>query len=69
VYIPKIYFRNNAILVLMNKLRDKSTLEHFGARLKELRLNKWMTLEQPAFEADNDLSQVYMTKKGKKIPL
>jgi hypothetical protein len=53
----------------MNKLRGKFTLEHFGARLKELRLNKWMTLEQPAFEADNELSQVYMPKKGKKIPL
>ena len=66
--MPKIYFRNNAILVLMNNLRDKSTLEHFGARLKELRLKKGMTLEQLAFEADIELSQVHRVEKGKINP-
>jgi hypothetical protein len=33
--MPKIYFRINTILVLMNNLRDRSTLENFGSRLKE----------------------------------
>jgi transcriptional regulator with XRE-family HTH domain len=66
--MPKVYFRNNAILVLMNNLRDKSTLEHFGARLKELRLKKGMTLEQLAFEADIELSQVHRVEKGKINP-
>jgi hypothetical protein len=31
----EIFFHINAILVLMNNLRDKSTLEQFGERLKE----------------------------------
>lgn len=66
--MPKIYFRNNAILVLMNNLRDKSTLDNFGARLKELRLKKGMTLEQLAFEADIELSQVHRVEKGKINP-
>jgi len=66
--MPKIYFRNNAILVLMNNLRDKSTLENFGARVKELRLKKGMTLEQLAFEADIELSQVHRVEKGKINP-
>jgi transcriptional regulator with XRE-family HTH domain len=66
--MPKVYFRNNAILVLMNNLRDKSTLENFGARLKELRLKKGMTLEQLAFEADIELSQVHRVEKGKINP-
>jgi transcriptional regulator with XRE-family HTH domain len=66
--MPKIYFRNNAILVLMNNLRDKSTLENFGARVKELRLKKGMTLEQLAFEADIELSQVHRVGKGKINP-
>ena len=66
--MPKIYFRNNAILVLMNNLRDKSTLENFGAKLKQLRLNKGMTLEQLAFEADIELSQVHRVEKGKINP-
>jgi transcriptional regulator with XRE-family HTH domain len=66
--MPKIYFRNNAILVLMNNLRDKSTLEIFGAKLKQLRLNKGMTLEQLAFEADIELSQVHRVEKGKINP-
>ena len=52
----------------MNNLRDKSTLEHFGARLKELRLKKGMTLEQLAFEADIELSQVHRVEKGKINP-
>jgi transcriptional regulator with XRE-family HTH domain len=66
--MPKIYFRNNAILVLMNNLRDKYTLDNFGARLKELRLKKGMTLEQLAFEADIELSQVHRVEKGKINP-
>jgi transcriptional regulator with XRE-family HTH domain len=66
--MPKIYFRNNAILVLMNNLRDKSTLESFGAKLKQLRLKKGLTLEQLAFEADIELSQVHRVEKGKVNP-
>ena len=66
--MPKVYFRNNAILVLMNNLRDNSTLENFGAKIKELRFKKGMTLEQLAFEADIELSQVHRVEKGKINP-
>jgi transcriptional regulator with XRE-family HTH domain len=66
--MPKKYFRNNAILVLMNNLRDKSTLENFGAKIKQLRLKKGLTLEQLAFEADIELSQVHRVEKGKINP-
>ena len=66
--MPKKYFHNNAILVLMNNLRDKSTLESFGAKLKQLRLKKGLTLEQLAFEADIELSQVHRVEKGKVNP-
>ena len=38
----KIFFHINATLVLINNLRDKKVLEHFGARLKELSLKKRM---------------------------
>jgi transcriptional regulator with XRE-family HTH domain len=66
--MPKKYFHINAILVLMNNLRDKSTLESFGAKLKQLRLKKGLTLEQLAFEADIELSQVHRVEKGKVNP-
>jgi transcriptional regulator with XRE-family HTH domain len=66
--MPKIYFHNNAILILMNNLRDKKVLEQLSARLKELRLKRGMTLEQLAFEADIELSQVHRVEKGKINP-
>jgi transcriptional regulator with XRE-family HTH domain len=52
----------------MNNLRDKSTLENFGAKIKQLRLKKGLTLEQLAFEADIELSQVHRVEKGKINP-
>ena len=66
--MPKIYFRNNAILVLMNNLRNQKTLEQFGDKLKTLRISKGLTLEQLAFEADIELSQVHRVEKGKINP-
>ncbi len=66
--MPKEYFLNDVTLLIMNNLRDKSTLEHFGAKLKELRLKKGLTLEQLAFEADIELSQVHRVEKGKVNP-
>jgi len=66
--MPKIVFNINAILVLMNNLRDKKVLEQFGQKLKDLRLQKGLTLEQLAFEADIELSQVHRAEKGKINP-
>ncbi len=66
--MPKNVFHINAILVLMNKLRDKKVLEQFGQKLKDLRLEKGLTLEQLAFEADIELSQVHRVEKGKINP-
>jgi transcriptional regulator with XRE-family HTH domain len=66
--MPKIYFRNNAILVLMNNLRNQETLEQFGDKLKTLRITKGLTLEQLAFEADIELSQVHRVEKGEINP-
>jgi transcriptional regulator with XRE-family HTH domain len=66
--MPKIYFDINATLVLMNNLRNKKTLELFGERLKGLRISKGLTLEQLAFEADIEISQVHRVEKGKINP-
>jgi transcriptional regulator with XRE-family HTH domain len=66
--MPKIVFHINAILVLMNNLRDKKVLEKFGQKLKDLRQQKGLTLEQLAFEADIELSQVHRAEKGKINP-
>lgn len=66
--MPRIVFHINAILVLMNNLRDKKVLEQFGQKQKGLRLQKGLTLEQLAFEADIELSQVHRAEKGKINP-
>ena len=66
--MPKKYFDFNATLVVMNNLRDKAVLIKFGERLKELRTNKKLTLEQLAFAADIELSQVHRIEKGKINP-
>jgi transcriptional regulator with XRE-family HTH domain len=66
--MPKIYFDINSTLLLMNNLRNQETLEHFGKKLKALRTSKGYTLEQLAFEADIELSQVHRVEKGKINP-
>jgi len=66
--MPKIYFHNNATLVVMNNLRNQETLTKFGIRLKEIRNRSGLTLEQLAFEADIELSQVHRVEKGKINP-
>jgi transcriptional regulator with XRE-family HTH domain len=66
--MPKKYFDFNATLVLMNNLRNQETLEQFGDKLKTLRIMKGLTLEQLAFEADIELSQVHRVEKGKINP-
>jgi transcriptional regulator with XRE-family HTH domain len=66
--MPKIYFHNNATLVVMNNLRNQETLTKFGIRLKEIRNRSGLTLEQLAFDADIELSQVHRVEKGKINP-
>ena len=66
--MPKINFNINATLVVMNNLRNQETLTNFGDRLKTLRTKKGFTLEQLAFEADIELSQVHRAEKGKINP-
>lgn len=66
--MPKNYFDFNATLVVMNKLRNQKSLEQFGDKLKSLRISKGFTLEQLAFEADIELSQVHRVEKGKINP-
>ena len=66
--MPKKYFDFNATLLVMNNLRNQKTLEQFGEKLKTLRTTKGLTLEQLAFEADIELSQVHRVEKGKINP-
>jgi transcriptional regulator with XRE-family HTH domain len=66
--MPKIYFDFIATLLLMNNLRNKETLVQFGEKIKNLRTAKGLTLEQLAFEADIELSQVHRVEKGKINP-
>ena len=48
----------------MNNLRDKKLLIAFGLNLRKIRKNNKLTLEELAFEADIELSQVYRIEKG-----
>ena len=66
--MPKNYIDFIATLVLMNNLRNQETLNKFGDKLKTLRITKGLTLEQLAFEADIELSQVHRVEKGKINP-
>ena len=66
--MPKKYLDFNATLVVMNNLRNQETLEQFGEKLKTFRTAKGLTLEQLAFEADIELSQVHRVEKGKINP-
>lgn len=66
--MPKIILHNSVTLVLMNNLRDKEILTGFGKRLKEIRTVKGLTLQELAFEADIELSQVHRVEKGKINP-
>ena len=48
----------------MNNLRDKELLIKFGDRLKTIRNERNMTLEQLAFASDIEISQVHCVVKG-----
>jgi transcriptional regulator with XRE-family HTH domain len=48
----------------MNNLRDKELLIKFGDRLKSIRNEHSMTLEQLAFASDVEISQVHRIEKG-----
>jgi transcriptional regulator with XRE-family HTH domain len=48
----------------MNNLRDKELLIKFGDRLKTIRNEHNMTLEQLAFASDVEISQVHRIEKG-----
>jgi transcriptional regulator with XRE-family HTH domain len=66
--MPKKYFDFSATLGVMNNLRNQETLDKFGEKLKTFRTLKGLTLEQLAFEADIELSQVHRVEKGKVNP-
>lgn len=66
--MPIEYFPICATLVPMNNLRDKEILTVFGNKLKELRTSKGLTLQELAFEADMEISQVHRVEKGKINP-
>ena len=66
--MPNLYFDFNATLVVMNNLRNQETLNKFGEKLKTFRTAKGLTLEQLAFEADIEFSQVHRVEKGKINP-
>ena len=52
----------------MNNLRDTAQLKKFGNWLKVLRTQRKLTLEQLAFAADIELSQVHRIEQGKINP-
>lgn len=52
----------------MNNLRNTEVLKKFGDKLKRLRTAHKLTLEQLAFAADIELSQVHRIEKGKINP-
>ncbi len=66
--MPIDYFLNCATLVVMNNLRDQELLIEFGNKLKDLRTLKGLTLQQLAFEAEMEISQVHRVEKGKINP-
>ncbi len=66
--MPIDYFLNCATLVVMNNLRDQDVLIEFGNKLKDLRTLKGLTLQQLAFEAEMEISQVHRVEKGKINP-
>ncbi len=66
--MPIDYFLNCTTLVLMNNLRDQEVLIEFGNKLKDLRILKGLTLQQLAFEAEMEISQVHRVEKGKINP-
>ena len=57
-------FTIGVTLVVMNNLRDKELLIKFGDRLKTIRNERNMTLEQLAFAVDIEISQVHRIEKG-----
>jgi len=52
----------------MKKEKEQVLLQKLGERLKELRAAKGFTLEQLAYEAEIELSQVHRIEKGKINP-
>jgi transcriptional regulator with XRE-family HTH domain len=66
--MPIDYFLKCATLVVMNNLRDQEVLIEFGNKLKDLRTLKGLTLQQLAFEAEMEISQVHRVEKGKINP-
>ncbi len=66
--MPIDYFLNCATLVVMNNLRDQELLIEFGNKLKDLRTLRGLTLQQLAFEAEMEISQVHRVEKGKINP-
>jgi len=49
----------------VNNLRNEKLLETFGKRVRKLRIEKNLTLEELAFACDIELSQVHRIEKGK----
>ena len=62
-------FTIDVTLISMNNLRDKELLIKFGDRLKTIRNEHNMTLEQLAFASDIEISQVHRIEKGSINPI
>jgi transcriptional regulator with XRE-family HTH domain len=52
----------------MNNTRDEIALQKFGENLRKIRKAKKLTMQQLAFAADIELSQVHRIEKGKTNP-
>ncbi|MBX9785675.1 MAG: helix-turn-helix domain-containing protein [Chitinophagaceae bacterium] len=48
----------------MNYLRDKDGIKKFGRRVRETRLSKKISMENLAFEAGIEYSQISRIEKG-----
>jgi transcriptional regulator with XRE-family HTH domain len=52
----------------VNNIRDTQVLKKLGDNLKAIRTSKGFTLEQLAYAADIELSQIHRIEKGKINP-
>jgi transcriptional regulator with XRE-family HTH domain len=64
----KFFLLKNSNLHPLNNLRNIDHLIKFGNHVRALRTARKMTLEQVAFAADVELSQIYRIEKGKINP-
>ena len=66
--MPMIFFSKCTTLELMNKLRNTEQIAKLGERLRLLRTAKKLSLEQLAYEAEVEISQIHRIEKAKINP-